>query len=183
MSQYQLLRKANDPLKELIGQSFNEKSKLEAERILDEIHSKALQRTIGKKLLCYVVDKGELKGVGGSSLMKDKNGKIVSNLILTNYGNWLAAMFVEQGATGGVGPTFSATDVSSAVRTLRLYADSGGPEFNPYNFSANGGVLMQVGSGTTPPTRADLAIETAFANGGPEDSCKYCFQPIFIICN
>jgi len=169
MSQYELLRKANDPLKQLIGQSFNEKSKLEAERILDEIHSKALQRTIGKKLLCYVVDKGELKGVGGSSLMKDKNGKIVSNLILTNYGNWLAAMFLEQGAGGAVGPTFSANDVGSVARTMRFYADFSGPETNPYNFSANGGILVQVGSGSTAPARSDVDIETAFGTA-PEDA-------------
>jgi len=64
MSQlYIPLRKANDSLNSLIGQSFNQKSKFEAEKILAEIHSVAQDRLVGKKALCYVHDKGEIKGI------------------------------------------------------------------------------------------------------------------------
>jgi len=85
-----LLRKENDDLKCLISQSFNEKNKFEAEKILNEIHSKAENRMIGKKALCYIVKNGIIRGVGGSTLMMDKNGKIVSNLILDQLGGFLA---------------------------------------------------------------------------------------------
>ena len=47
-----LLREENDLLNSLIGQSFNQRTKFEAEKILTEIHSKAQDRSIGKMALC-----------------------------------------------------------------------------------------------------------------------------------
>ncbi len=38
MKQFLLLKEKNDTLKSLIGKSYNEKSKFEAEKILTEIH-------------------------------------------------------------------------------------------------------------------------------------------------
>jgi len=93
MSQFILLRKKNDLLNCLVSQSFNQKNRLEAEKILDEIHSIAENRTMSKKVLCYIVKNGLIRGVGGSTLMMDKNGKIFSNLILDGFGEFLTAIF------------------------------------------------------------------------------------------
>jgi len=76
--QYVLLRKENDLLNSLRGKSYNERTKFEASKILNEIHKQA-DRYCMEKALCYVLDKGEIKGVGGSSLMQHKKtGEIVS---------------------------------------------------------------------------------------------------------
>ncbi len=149
----ELLRKANDPLDSLIGQSFNQKSKLEAKKILDEIHSKAESRTIGKSVLCYVTDNSEIKGVGGSTLIKNKNGKIFSNLILDNFGLMMAKMFSANPAVTRIADIID--DVGTAVN-IRQYAAT--------NFNGIGGlgVVHQIGSGTTVPVRPDINIETAF---------------------
>jgi len=154
IQQYVLLRKENDLLNSLIGQSYNQKSKFEAEKILDEIHSKAESRMIGKKALCYVVDNSEIRGVGGSTLLKDKNGKIVSNLILNQFGEWLAAIF-KSTSTGN-----RSTTLTSEVGASEFVQEYGGTLFN--NGGAGFGSTLQVGSGTTPPARSDFFVETAF---------------------
>jgi len=160
IQQYELLRKENDPLKSLIGQSFNQKNKFEAEKILDEIHSKAESRLIGKTALCYVHDQGEIKGVGGSTLMKDKNGKIVSNLILDQLGVWLAGIF-KSGITANKTVVMQTSgDVAENVNTY------GATVFN--NSGTNFGAYIEIGSGSTAPARDDFSIETAFGTS-PED--------------
>ena len=151
--QYVLLRKENDLLKSLIGQSFNHKSKFEAEKILDEIHCIAEPRLIGKKALCYVTDKDEIKGVGGSTLMKDKNGKIVSNLILDNLGKLLAILF--SGNPSGLRGATVIDEIGTG-RGIRTYT---GQNFTIGNAL---GVVHKVGSGTTTPARSDFEVETAF---------------------
>jgi len=168
--QYVLLTNENDLLKSLIGQSFNQKSKFEAERILDEIHSKAESRLIGKKALCYVVDKDEIKGVGGSTLLKDKNGKIVSNLILDNFGLLLAGLFFGNPAASLVLGLVPDTGIGINVN-LRTSS----------NFQAtqgSGGSVHKIGSGTTAPARTDFGIETAFGTS-PEDSDINSTDPVF----
>jgi len=153
--QYVLLRKENDLLNSLIGQSFNEKSKFEARRILDEIHSKTEGRIIEKKSLCYVVDENEIKGVGGSSLMQNKKtGEIVSNLLLDNFGIWLSGIM-----KGGVAAkSVVLKDQSNVDKTFLIYATAG----TLFNNSGTFRTLMKVGSGTTVPARTDFNIETSF---------------------
>jgi len=160
--QYVLLRKENDLLNSLIGQSFNQKSKFEAEKILNEIHFKAQSRLISKKALCYIVDNSEIKGVGGST-MKDKNGKIISNLILDQTGIWFAGLFpIVSTALKQV----SVKDTGGVNRTVFMRQNGANLFFN----TALGamGVELQVGSGSTPPARTDFTLETAFVSA-PEN--------------
>ncbi len=157
----QLLRKENDPLNSLIGRSFNEKSKFQAEKILSEIHSRAQSRTVSKTALCYILDKDEIKGVGGSTLMKTKDGKIVSNLILDNFGVWLAAIF-RKNVGGNLAITMP--DDGGVIRNVHIYNLS--PLFN--SGLGNSGSALKVGSGTTAPTRSDFEIETDFV-ASPEN--------------
>ena len=150
-----LLRKENDLLNSLIGQSFNHKSKFEAGRILDEIHSKVESRTFGKKSLCYVVDKNEILGVGGSTLMKGKNGKIVSNLILDNYGLMLAAM--HNGNPAGTTNASLTDDAGVGGRIISLFAG-----VNFVDTTSALGIVHRIGSGTTTPARSDFEVATGF---------------------
>lgn len=170
--QYILLTKENDLLNSLIGKSFNEKSKFEAEKILDEIHSKAQSRMIGKKALCYIVNKNEILGVGGSTLMIDKNGKIVSNLILDQFGKFLAAIFKR---LDGISTVFNIKDTSGAATDLNGY---GTITFNSF-LSGDVGMRLQVGSGTTAPTRTDFDIETAFGTAPESTQFNAASNPVF----
>jgi len=156
-----LLREKNDPLNSLIGQSFNQKSKLAAEKILDEIHIVAQSRTIGKKVLCYVVDKNVIKGVGGSTLMKDKDGKIVSNLILDGLGKCLALLF-----RSNPSPTNSVNirDENNINRTFRAYTGQN------YTNQVAKGCRHKVGQGSTAPARTNFDIETDFGTSPESDN-------------
>jgi len=161
MTQDVLLRKENDDLKSLIGKSFNQKSKFEADKILNEIHTKAETRMIGKKALCFIVDKNEIKGVGGSTLIKDKNGKIISNLIVDNFGEILNALHAGQPAPFAL--VVNVVDTSGNARQLRFYLTS-----NWQDPPRTDGINTQIGSGTTPPTRSDFNRETPFGTA-PEN--------------
>jgi len=173
-----LLRKENDSLNSLIGKSFNQKNKFEADKILNEIHAKAENRTIGKKALCYIVDKNEIKGVGGSTLMKDKDGKIVSNLILDQFGKCLAGLFRGSQAGDGAQPT-NVKDAGAGLNTMKMYFTSG-IVFNLVSTVPLGelGTIIQVGKGTTPPTRTDFDIESDFTTP-PEQNLFIPADPVY----
>jgi len=170
IQQYELMRKENDLLNSLVGQSFNQRTKFEAEKIMKQIHSKAKARSLDKMALCYVHEQGEIKGVGGSSLMRNKKtGEIQSNLILNNLGQALSGIF-----KGGV------------LVSERVIVDSIGVGRNTrfvapnvlFNDTLIFRVLLQVGSGSTAPARTDFAIETAFGTG-PEDTFFESTIPIY----
>jgi len=163
MSECILLRKYNDDLKCLIGQSFNEKNKFEAEKILNEIHSKAENRTINKKALCYVTKNGLIRSVGGSTLMMDKNGKIFSNLILDGFGEFLTAIFSK---VNSAFKSFNSPDSLGVSENFGAYGSSS--TFNLRTGSGTG-VQLQVGSGITAPARTDFNVQTAFGTA-PEDN-------------
>jgi len=171
--QYVLLRTESDLLNSLIGQSFNQKSKFEAEKILDEIHCKAESRMIGKKALCYIVDNLEIRGVGGSTLMKDRNGKIISNLILDQFGVFLAGIFRKN---TGANTSVVLKDVSGVNKTVRMYGTTGSL-FN--DTASNIGSGLRVGSGSTPPARTDFKIETAFGTAPESLNFVIGSNPIF----
>jgi len=155
--QFMALRERNDPLKELIGNSYNQKSKDEAERILKEIHSISSGQTLDKHVLCYATRDGEVKGVGGSSLLEDKlTGEIQSNLILDQFGIWLSGIFRTQGTAV---ESRTMRDTGNVLRTLQIYGN--GVHFNETPGSSPGCDVI-VGSGTTAPTRADFVTETVF---------------------
>jgi len=163
MNEVILLRKENNSLDSLIGKSFNQSSRNEANRILKEIHSKATQRTIGKQSLVYVTENDEIKKVGGSTLIKNKKtGEIVSNLILDQFGIWLSVMFK---AFPSAGLNLIIKDNGGTPRTFGGYQAS-----NVFNASggANFGLKYQVGSGSTVPVRTDFVLETPFGTA-PEN--------------
>jgi len=145
-------------LNSLIGQSFNQKSKFEAYKILKQIHKQADEYSMVKGL-CYIVQNGEIKGVGGSSLMKDKKtGEIVSDLILDNFGLWLTGI-----CRSNVGTTKVVVlkNRSAVDKNVNVYSTETQSFFSRTNSGAKG-FLVQVGSGTTAPARTDTNIETAF---------------------
>jgi len=155
--QYVLLRQENDLLNELKFRTFDNRLKHEAEKILSEIHDKADYGCM-EKALCYNVRDGMVKGVGGSSLMKDvKTGKLRSDLILDQFGIFMEGMF--NGLTGSDRNVVMTDDVGTDT-TMRVYGTSG-----TFNDVSSGRILLQVGQGTTPPTRADINLETPFVGG------------------
>jgi len=155
--QYILLREENDLLNSLIGQSFNQRTKFEANNIVKEIHKQADQYSM-EKAICYVIDKGEIKGVGGSSLMQNKKtGEIVSDLIMDNMGLWMAKLFstlttANQSFTGK-----NNVNANIAIHSRALTS-------NVFNITSGGnvGINLAVGAGSTPPTRQDFNLATAF---------------------
>ena len=171
--QYIILSKENDLLNSLIGQSFNQRTKFEADKILKEIHKQADQYSM-EKAMCYVIDKGEIKGVGGSSLMQNKKtGEIVSDLVLNNFGILFA----------GVMSRFRAVDkivslINKLGAPITLKAIGTSTTFPQLGFGGIGN-SFQVGSGSTAPDRADFDIETAFGTA-PEDTNMFpATDPVF----
>jgi len=169
----QLLRKENDPLNSLIGRSFNQKSKFQAEKILNEIHSRAQSRTVSKSALCYILDKDEIKGVGGSTLMKTKDGKIISNLILDQFGVLFA----------GVLSKFQVADKIIQLKSttgglINLKAIGSGTTFPQLGFGGIGN-RFQVGAGVTAPARTDFNIETAFGTAPESGLMAPATDPVF----
>jgi len=153
-----LLREENDLLNSLIGQSFNQRAKFEAEKILSEIHSKAQDRSIGKMALCYVLDKNQILGIGGSTLLKDKKtGEIKSNLILNNFGLWLAKIF---STLTTANQSFTGVNTAGANSPIHSRALTS----NVFNITSGGavGIRLIVGSGSTPPARSDFFVQTKF---------------------
>jgi len=175
LTEYILLRKENDSLNSLIGQSFNQKSKFEAETILDEIHSKAQSRMIGKKALCYIVDKNEIKGVGGSTMMKDKDGKIISNLILDQFGIFLAKI---TGRNAGGQRLINIKDILGTNHNLEIYSVSNVVNFNRTTAGARG-FLVQIGSGSVVPARTDFKINTAFGVAPENTQFNAVSDPVY----
>lgn len=175
--QYVILRKENDLLNSLIGKSFNEKSKFEAYKILTEIHKKSNQHSI-EKALCYIVDKGEIKSVSGSSLMKNKKtGEIVSDLILDNFGKTLATLFkkVDGGSpviAGGV------DDTGGVNRVVRGYGNNAARHFNFTGFGSLG-MQVGVGQGSTVPARANFGIETPFGTAPESGNFNAVSDPVW----
>jgi len=173
--QYVLLKKPNDSLNSLIGQSFNQKSKFEANKILKEIHKQADQHSM-EKALCYIVDKGEIKGVGGSSLIQNKKtGEIVSDLILDQFGVVLTALFRRDNT---VDKSVNILDVNGASKNLFIYSASGSAIFTN-NALSNKGCLVRVGSGTTTPARTDFKIAIPFATPPESNFFNATSDPIY----
>lgn len=152
--EYIVLKKNNDSLNSLIGKSFNQKSKQEAYKILCEIHEKSEQKSFSKALV-YVIDKNEIKGVGGSSLMKDKKtGKIISDLLNNNFGDLFSKFFKPVAVTNSTATLIDETNTTDFYRCFR--ATSGAV------YNSGSGANIQIGSGAVAPSRSDFAINTAF---------------------
>jgi len=159
--EYILLPKENEPLNDLIGKTLNQKTKDLAYDILCEIHSKA-KKISRLKCLVYLTDlnRNEILGIGGSSLMKDKNGNIISDLINDNYGE--------------IWSRYHRAFVN-AVKSVTLVNQLGNNNVeNLYRTGGNGmedrfGGEFRIGSGTNPPARSDFNVQTGFGSA-PEST-------------
>jgi hypothetical protein len=151
----------NQYLLDFIGQTKTDK-------LVNDFHNYLLEEKIKKlgfnpriseSCLIIVQENKEIKSLGGSK---------PNDLLVDNFGEWLAGM---HRALGGGISTFSIIDTSSVAQVLNWY------EASDQQFTAGGnsntvpvGTEIQIGRGTTPPIRQDVNIETAFSNGGVEDS-------------
>lgn len=144
----------NQELSNFIGYTMKEKVLMDATKILLENKAKKLGFLPRPAEVSLVVchENGEIKGIGGS-----KPNDIFNN----NYGNILRGWF--RPATSIV---VILDDDGGVPRNIQL-----GGSGSAWN-NDTGGSRFQVGQGTTAPSRSDLAIETPFANTGPEDSLQ-----------
>jgi hypothetical protein len=92
---------------------------------------------------------------------------VPNDLVTTNFGELFAGCL-----SPGGNQTKILKDTTNTNRTTYVYGDGVSSATYPYNATSTTAILnqVQVGTGTTAPDRDDYDIETAFANGGPEDS-------------
>jgi len=143
----------NELLLEYKGETFNNKIKLDIEKCLFEARLKELKyenKFLPMALVC-VQEKKEIKSLGAS---------IPNDLIMDNFGNLLAGIHrpVLVGAK-----SFTIQDLGNVLRTMRAFTS------NPNSHNNAGQRRIQIGKGTTAPTRQDFNIESPFTNGGAED--------------
>lgn len=166
--QYIVLRKENDELSSLIGKSYNQKMRDLAYQILCNTHKKANLKSPLKALVyCIDPEKNKILGVGGSSLMKDKKGKIVSDLINDNFGKQLAG--------------FHRTPVN-ANKDVSYVLFNGTPNLNRvYTTTSQGwfagyGGIIAIGSSSLAPTRSQFNVQTVFGSS-PENQRLQLVSP------
>jgi len=151
----------NQYLLDFIGKTKTEKLVNDFHKYLleEKIKTLGFNPRISESCLIIVSENKEIKSLGGSK---------PSDLLVNNFGNWLAGM---HRARGGGTSTFTIKDTGSVDRILNFYE----PTDQQFTAGGNSNVVsvgneIQVGQGTTTPLRADIDIETAFSNGGAEDS-------------
>jgi hypothetical protein len=92
---------------------------------------------------------------------------VPNDLVTTNFGELFAGCF----SPGGI-QTKVLKDITNTNQTINTYGTNSDSPNAPFTHTVASSMLtlVQVGTGTTTPDRGDYNIETAFANGGPEDS-------------
>jgi hypothetical protein len=92
---------------------------------------------------------------------------VPNDLITTNFGELFAGCL-----SPGGNQTKILKDTTNTNQTTYVYGGETSPTIYPFNAvnTTEMKTQVQVGTGTTTPDRDDYDIETAFANGGPEDS-------------
>lgn len=110
----------------------------------------------------------------------DVGCSIPNDIVNDNFGTLLAKCFRNLDA---VRETATLLDITNTSRTVYTYGNHQNTNFIPFNGSFSTAVdnMIQVGSGTTPPTRSDYNVETAFANSGPEDSKQSANDGSYIV--
>jgi len=140
------------------GKTFNEK-------LVNEIYAYIKEERIKSNLnhhnylpasLVTSLKDDEIKKIGCS---------IPNDIINDNLGELLAAIF--RPVSTGTKTVTTFEDTNPTTRSLIIYSSTVGELYT----SGAGGALtrVQLGQGSTAPTRTDFNIETPFANGGPED--------------
>lgn len=102
---------------------------------------------------------------GPDGKVKAQGSSKPNNLILDNFGTWLAA-FIQ--AITEATRTITLTDDGGTSRTVYIYGETA-YLFNYPDGAVDIGTQLRVGSGSTAPARDDYAIETAFATS-PEST-------------
>lgn len=156
----------NSWLKELVGCSYNAKSKHMAESYLWEEKQKFFGGIgipkLAENLLMCVLDSGNK-----SPEILDIGGNVPSDLILNNVGELWKHLWRPVAAVNiSTGTLF---DSSGASGVLTLYNRGVSATYNN-SFVGARGTRMQIGSGSSSAARTDFSVQTAFANTGPEDS-------------
>lgn len=110
----------------------------------------------------------ELTGVGCSPVLKNKDGKMVADLLTNNFGVWFQTFFGT--VVSQLERAVIMVDRDSLSRTVNLNGDQlgNGGQWN----NSDGGITytaMQLGSGSTAPQRSDIDIETPLI-GAPQVS-------------
>jgi hypothetical protein len=104
----------------------------------------------------------ELKGVSTSPLLKDKNGKIIADLLNDNFGQWLSGIFTTAAVSGL--REISVINTASQTKTLRVAGNASGALWNGIDDGSDG-TVFQIGAGTTEVTRGDVNVESDFGVG------------------
>ncbi len=145
-------------------------------RLDRQIHERAQQETAR-----YLLEEAKRTGILHTRMHEtvalsilNSKGKIESvginkpdDLILNNFGYWLAALIQPPTSWAG-GTTYASTtlkDTANTSRTVATYANACSIYAGTFNYAGtaqNTGTYLQVGSGTTTAARADYNIETAF---------------------
>lgn len=157
--QYILLKEKNDSLNSLIGKSYNEKSKLEAEKILTEIHKGYFSSWTKASVYCVEPKTNEILGVGGSSLFYDKKRKrIHSDLLMDNFGDFLRAMFTNVTAPSESNAVMK-VESTGALSSFGFYLPTG----VAVSYNDEMGLSIQIGSSSV-IARTDFKITTPFVS-------------------
>lgn len=103
---------------------------------------------------------------GKEQIIKGVAQSGINNLIMDNFGKWLAIWF--RSPISGQN-TVVLKDITDTNRNVICYDNQ--QNFNQFNVDAADilGTSIQIGSGSTPATRADVNVETAFIVA-PEDA-------------
>jgi hypothetical protein len=155
---YQVLRKQNDWLKDLVGSTYNTKTLNKVNSFYSERFNKFSVRTFNKFSLVTCLDNAkknqEILSMGGSSLLQHKKTKeIIPNLILNNFGYFLAAVF-----SPAANPQPALT-IANVIKHINLYRAS-----NNLGNVATNLADIKLGSGLNAPARGDVEIQTALGN-------------------
>lgn len=163
MKQYLILKEKNDSLNSLIGKSFNQKSKFEAEKILTEIHKGYFSSWSKSLVYCIEPKTNEILRVGGSSLYYDKKRKTIrSDLLLDNFGIFLKAWFTFVSAGSNSIATMKIED--STFQCFAIY------ELAQAVFSYNQFIGMRIRIGSSSViARSDFNVTTPFGSSPEAD--------------
>ncbi len=160
----------NEYLLDFIGKSQKQKELDQMFKFLLEEKTKflGLRPLIHEVSLVTVTDPLEKKypeilKVGGSK---------PDDLITNQLAIFLATLV---GPVSGVLVQMTINDNTGTPRIVSVRGNEGTSRNLWYRLNVGGsfvstGSSIQVGQGTTPPARSDFDVETAFANGGPEDT-------------
>jgi len=149
----------NEYLNQYIGKTSSEKLLFDASKYLIEEKLKKALVTPNEVCLVHVTNPltKEITGIGGSN---------PDDLILDNLGIWLA---VHWRAVNNTTTQISLIDKDGANNNVQfLRSVSATNQFNN-TLSGGGGGRIQIGSGSTAPTRQDFSVDTPFIVSPEQD--------------